>query len=261
MKIYAVQMDIDWESPASNHARAARLIKSASPAPGSMVVLPEMFCSGFSMDSKRICQGKQSVTEEFLAKTAKAHQIFLVGGLPKSGGRGKYFNQSLAFSPEGKLLCRYSKMQPFALGGELAAYTPGEQPCFFEWEHAPVASFICYDLRFPELFRTAVLRGAKIFTVIASWPDIRLHHWVKLLQARAIENQAVVIGVNRIGKDPINAHSGSSLIVDHHGNVLADAGNKEGVISAEIDLDDLDQYRKRFPVLADIREEYRAKLG
>src|SRR5258708_1755802 len=186
MKIYAIQMDVAWEDREPNHARAARLINQAAPTPGSLVVLPEMFCSGFSMNVDKVCETKESPTEAFLAETAKRHSIFLVGGLPKSGPRGKGFNQSLTFSPQGELLCRYSKMQPFALGGELAAYTPGEQPCFFDWHGIPVASFICYDLRFPEVFRTAVLRGAKMFTVIASWPDTRLHHWGKRLQARAI---------------------------------------------------------------------------
>jgi predicted amidohydrolase len=107
-------------------------------------------------------------------------------------------------------------------------------------------------LRFPEIFRTAVKRGAEVFVVIADWPNRREHHWVTLLQARAIENLAYVVGVNRAGKDPFHVYPGRSMIVDPHGKILADAGLNEGIVSAEIDPVVVRSWRKDFPALQDI---------
>jgi len=118
-----------------------------------------------------------------------------------------------------------------------------------------VAPFICYDLRFPELFRMAVRQGAQLYVVIANWPASRVHHWVTLLQARAIENQAYVVGVNRCGSDPKVAYAGRSLVVSPRGVILADAGGGERVLSAELDLAALQAYRAEFPVLQDMRWE------
>ena len=115
-----------------------------------------------------------------------------------------------------------------------------------------MAPFVCYDLRFPEIFRSAVRRGAQVFVVIANWSVKREQHWVTLLQARAIENQACVVGVNRCGTDPKYAYSGHSMIIDAHGTVLAEVGNKETIISADIDLAALELWRKDFPALVDM---------
>jgi predicted amidohydrolase len=157
------------------------------------------------------------------------------------------------FTPDGKELARYSKMQPFTPGGESAKYDAGKSPTVFDWQGFKVSPFVCYDLRFPEHFRTATKRGAQLITVIASWPVTRIQHWITLLQARAIENQAYVAGVNRCGKDPKLSYNGRSLIISPKGDILADAGNGESVISAEVNLDELIAYRRDLPFLADMR--------
>jgi len=118
-----------------------------------------------------------------------------------------------------------------------------------------VAPFVCYDLRFPEVFRIAAARGAQLLAVIANWPSAREAHWLTLLRARAIENQAYVAGVNRCGEDPRLRYTGRSVIIDPRGEVLADAGSDEAVITADIDLADLEEYRRSFPALADMRRE------
>ena len=123
----------------------------------------------------------------------------------------------------------------------------------FHWRDFAVSPFICYDLRFPEHFRVAARRGAQLITVIASWPVARIQHWVTLLQARAIENQAYVAGVNRCGTDPKLSYNGRSLIVSPRGDILADAGNGECVISAGLNLKELLAYRAELPFLADMR--------
>jgi len=116
---------------------------------------------------------------------------------------------------------------------------------------AVVAPFVCYDLRFPEVFRVASAAGANLMVVIANWPSKRIQHWVTLLQARAIENLSYVIGVNRTGNDPTLEYSGRSVIVDYMGEILADAGSDECVISADLDFEELNRWREGFPALRD----------
>jgi len=166
---------------------------------------------------------------------------------------GRATNQALAFGPDGTLLARYSKLQPFSLGGEATAHMAGEEIVDFAWAGLRVAPFICYDLRFPEHFRSAAAHGAEMFVVIANWPARRIHHWTTLLQARAIENQAAVVGVNRCGADPSLAYNGRSVVVSPHGHVVADAGEMERVVTAAIDPEEIRQWRRDFPTLTDIR--------
>ena len=151
------------------------------------------------------------------------------------------------------LLVRYSKIHPFSYGGETEQYAAGKDVLTYRLGEFLVAPFVCYDLRFPEVFRHAVKKGAQLYTVIANWPEPREAHWLALLKARAIENQAFVLGVNRCGRDPKLAYSGRGQIVDPRGQVLADGGGSEGVFGAEIDLGSLLSYRKDFPALQDMK--------
>ncbi|MBL8186663.1 MAG: carbon-nitrogen family hydrolase [Acidobacteria bacterium] len=255
MKIYGLQIDSVWENKALNHAKVTALLDRANPETGSLVVLGEMFASGFSMNVAAIHDSESHETQTFLSRTAAERGVFLLGGIVTKDASGLGRNESVVYSPEGKEVARYCKLQPFTLGGEKANYVAGDDVCLFRWQEFTATSFICYDLRFPELFRRAAQRGANLITVIASWPDARVDHWLSLLKARAIENQAYVIGVNRCGHDPKLYHSGRSSIFDYSGKLLADAGNEEGWIEADVDLASLNEYRKALPFLADIRED------
>lgn len=253
MKLYCVQLDIAWEDKEANFRRVEALLSAARPERGSLVLLPEMFATGFSMNIPRIRDGGEQETPRFLAATARQYGVFMLGGLVaiKSNGRGS--NQAVAFTPQGEELARYTKLQPFTLGEEARHYDAGTEPVVFPWHTLMVSPFVCYDLRFPEHFRLATRRGAQVLTVIANWPAVRIQHWITLLQARAIENQAYVAGVNRCGNDPKLAYNGRSLIISPQGEVLADAGNAPGVIHAEVNVDQLSAYRRDFPFLADMR--------
>lgn len=254
MNVYGIQFDIAWEDKPANFATVHRLLADARPEPGSLVVLSEMFATGFSMNAAAIAEGPDGETFRFLAETAREWRVFVVGGVPTRRGDGVFQNESLLFNSEGNLVARYSKMYPFAPGGEKDHYAAGESPVVAEVAGFPLAQFICYDLRFPETFRLAAARGAEVYTVIASWPEMRIGHWVTLLQARAIENQTYVIGVNRCGRDPFFQHTGRSLIVGPDGAILADAGEGEGVISTTLDRPGLEAYRQRLPFLKDMRD-------
>jgi predicted amidohydrolase len=164
-------------------------------------------------------------------------------------------NLAVAFGPDGREVVRYDKIHPFTLGEEAMHYTAGEGLRYFEWGGMTVCPQVCYDLRFPETFRRAVgERRPQLFAVIANWPSYREHHWTTLLSARAIENQAYVIGVNRAGRDPKHPYPGRTMIVDPHGKVVADGGVGEGVVEAEVGVDVVEDWRREFPVLGDMKE-------
>lgn len=253
MKLYCCQTDITWENKTANHGRVEQMLRAGKPERGSLVLLSEMFSTGFSMNVSGILEGDARETEKFLARLARDFEVHVMGGLVTAAADGHGYNQAAVFSPEGKELTRYTKMQPFSFGAETKHYHPGKEPKFFQWHGLTVAPFICYDLRFPELFRAAVRGGAQLFTVIANWPVTRIQHWITLLQARAIENQAYVAGVNRCGADPKYTYNGRSIIVDPHGNILADAGDGERMISADIDPKIVINWRADFPALRDMR--------
>ncbi len=254
MNVIALQLDIAWEDKSANFTKVRRLLAEAGPERDSLVLLPEMFATGFSMDTEKIAEPYGGETEQFLAGLAKEFGAFVLGGAAMRARDGRVRNKALVFSPAGELLAFYAKMRPFTLGGESDHYTAGERPLVWRWGECTVAPLICYDLRFPELFRaSAAAHRPELFTVIANWPEKRVEHWVRLLQARAIENQAYVAGVNRVGRDPYYAYPGRSLMVDPQGEIVADAGPGEGWIQARLDLPMLAKYRQGLPFLADIK--------
>jgi predicted amidohydrolase len=137
------------------------------------------------------------------------------------------------------------------MGGEDKAHVAGSSVSLFEWQGLKIAPLICYDLRFPELARSAVRAGAEALIYIAAWPVKRIQHWITLLQARAIENLCYVIGVNRCGTDPQFTYSGRSLVVDPHGIIIADAAEQERVVGAQLDPKVVSNWRCQFPALKD----------
>lgn len=255
MQVVCCQLDIAWEDKPANHARVQALLRAVPPEPDALIVLPEMFATGFSMRAGAITDSESRETQQFLAQLAVEHQACVVGGVVTTSPDGRGRNQCVVYSPEGKEISRYQKIHPFTHGGESEHYEAGREVQLFDWGGFRVAPFICYDLRFPEIFRSATRRGAELFTVIANWPAAREHHWVTLLQARAIENQAFVVGVNRAGDDPALHYPGRTLVVDPGGHIIRDAGEGEGVIHAELDHAELASYRDRLPFLADMRPE------
>jgi predicted amidohydrolase len=256
VQIHAVQHDIVWEDKPATHARVASLLAAQPPVPGALLVLPEMFATGFSLDAARTDDTATRVTETFLAQLARQYGVCVLAGVVGRDAAGQPGNQALALAPDGRELARYTKLRPFTPGGETANYAPGERSVIFEWQGWRVAPFICYDLRFPELIRPLAAAGVDLLVFIASWPDKRIAHWVKLLQARAIENQCYVVGVNRVGTDPEHCYCGRSLIVDYFGEIIADGGVGEGALTAPLDRAALDPYRHGLPFLKDIRPEF-----
>src|SRR5207244_1184081 len=156
----------------------------AAPEKDSLVVLPQMFATGFTMNTTAMAESYGGETEQFLARMAKEFGVCLVAGAAMRGRDGRARNKTLVFSPTGELLAFYAKMRPFTPGGEAEHYAAGDGVATFRWADATVAPFICYDLRFPEIFReAAAAHRPELFTVIASWPAKRIEHRLKVLQA------------------------------------------------------------------------------
>ena len=254
MEILCLQTDIAWHNPIANVANLTALLVEARPVPGTLVVLPEMCMSGFSRDVTAATRGVTE-TELALAGLAVKHGVALMAGLAtRADNCGA--NESVTFGPDGTELARYRKLQPFSMAGESDSYPPGTQIVTFNWGGFTISPFICYDLRFPEIFRAAVDKGANIFAVIGNWPNRRQQHWNILLKARAIENQAAVIGVNRAGTDPEHSYSGGSLILGPQGEVLAEAGDAPVFIHADVSPALVADWRTQFPALRDRRPDY-----
>jgi predicted amidohydrolase len=254
MRVHLVQLDIRWEDPVANRARAGELIAAAGPSAGDLVILPEMFDTGFSFAVDRTAD-RDGGTRGWLVATARRHGCTVLGGFTMPRGGGGATNRALAAGPDGLVLAEYDKRRLFPLGtpSEADRLTPGDRVAVFRWESGAgsrplsVAPVVCYDLRFPELFGAGLTEGAEAFAVIANWPAERAGHWRALLVARAIENQAWVFGVNRAGADPSLRYAGGSIVIGPRGEVAGEADERERVLSVEIDRTGLDDWRARFP--------------
>jgi len=251
LPIHAMQLDSLWEDKAANFAHVREILHARPPVAGSLVVLPEMFGTGFSCELSMTAESVGGETEVFIRSLAMQYQCCVIGGVVTHGDNNFGRNQALVIAPDGSQLTRYTKRNPFSLGGETAVHQRGTAPVIFDYGGFKIAPLICYDLRFPELARAAVKLGAEALVYIAAWPVKRVQHWITLLQARAIENQAYVIGVNRCGTDPHYSYNGRSLVVDPHGIIIADAGERETVLRTEIETAILTEWRTQFPGLRD----------
>lgn len=251
MQAVVLQLDLLWHDRAGNHAMAMEALRRDPPTPGDLVVLPEAFPVGFTMRIDEVAD-RTDATGAFFCDLAKTFGVTVVGGnMIKPDHLGR--NIAIVANPNGEIVTRYEKLHPFTFSGEHTHYKKGEQIAQFQWNEATVSPMICYDLRFPEAFRIATKSGTQVFVVIANWPSARVRHWLTLLTARAIENQAYVIACNRCGADPHVTYPGRSVIIDPQGNTLADAGDAPCIIRAPIDLETLLAYRKTFPALNDMR--------
>ncbi|HBE68289.1 MAG TPA: amidohydrolase [Planctomycetaceae bacterium] len=253
MKVYPVQLNMLWQDKAHNLARVEKLVSSLEAEPGSLIVLPEMFATGFSMQVDVTAQTTERESEELLRRLASKTDCCILGGVVSPSEDGQAANEAVAFAPNGDELVRYRKQQPFSMFGEGEKYPAGEVYKIFHWHGIKISPFICYDLRFPELFRPAALAGAELIVVIACWPAVRSEHWVRLLQARSIENLAAVVGVNRCGEEPNLTFDGRSTGFDHLGNQLFEFDSNEQTASCEIDIGPLRKWRETFPALRDAK--------
>jgi predicted amidohydrolase len=261
MDVIALQLDLAWESPAENLGAVQDALAAAPVAAGSLVVLPEMFATGFSMATSRTTEAPGGPTESALAGLARDYAVYLVAGLAVAVPGGAAANQAVGFGPDGAVAFRYTKLHPFSAAGEGEYYPAGDAVVTARLGGFTLAPFVCYDLRFPEVFRAAAAAGTDLFVVIANWPARRHDHWLLLARARAVENQAYVVAVNRCGSDPDHSYAGGTAVYGPHGETLAAAGSEPATVRAHLSPAAVADWRARFPALRDRRPTPPAVVG
>ena len=250
MKVAAAQMDIVWHDRSANHEKTRRIAAQAKEAGADLLVLPEMFATGFSMDTSITSEYLDGPTPELLRALARELGLAVVGGFVLARDDAGPQNVALAVDRNGKDLALYAKIHQIGLLGEDVSYDPGKSPVPFDLGEIRAACFICYDLRFPELFRV-VVDQCSLILVLASWPATRHHHWELLLRARAVESQCFVIGVNRVGEGGDLSFLGGSAIIDPLGHVLARGGDKETLLLVDLNPAIVTEVRSTMPFLKD----------
>lgn len=264
MRAHLVQFDIAWEDPAENHRRVDALLAGARIDAGDLILLPEMFDTGFSLNVERTAD-TSGRSAAYLAALARRSGAVVQGGVTAVGPDGRGRNRALVYDGAGREIARYDKVHPFSFGREPERFAGGDRAATYGWgaegARTLVAPIICYDLRFPELFRAGLLLGAEAFAIGANWPSARVHHWRTLLAARAIENQAVVLGVNRCGADPFLEYPGASAAIGPRGETLGAAGSDQEVLGVEVDPEAIRAWRREFPAWHDGRPGLLPSLG
>ena len=255
MRVAAIQHDIAWEEPQRTREHVRPMIAKAAADGARLIVLAEMFATGFSMQPERVAEDEGGPNERFLLEAAAEHDAYLIASIAQRGRDGNYRNNAVVATPAGEVT-RYAKIHPFSFAGEHERYTAGTERCTVTVEGLRVSPFVCYDLRFADEF-WALAHDTDVYVVPANWPTPRHEHWRALLRARAIENQAFVVGVNRVGAVRELGHSGGSAIIDPLGTVLAGDDpadeSREAVYCADIDPATVREVRAKFPFLADRR--------
>ena len=284
MKIALCQLAIQFENKEVNARRVIRFMEQARSAGADLVLFPEMSLTGFSMnirltgernmesvermraEAERIGiavgfgwtalvrSGTKEEADESDADTVADEQA--ADGHPAPGERGA--NHYTVISAQGKVLGDYVKMHPFSYSGEDRYFLKGDSPVHFELGGIPFSTFICYDLRFPEIFQ-AVSPEAHVMIVAADWPGSRREHWQCLLRARAIENQCYILGINSVGDQNGLHYTGDSCVIRPDGTVTEQLSEEEGLILYDL-LDDAEDFRKSFPVRQDRRPGLYARL-
>ena len=254
MKVAAVQHEIVWENPEATRAHIAPLVAAAAAGGARLIVLTEMFATGFSMRPERIAEPEGGPNEQFLLDQARLHDAFVIGSIAQRGADGRHRNNAVVAAPDGAVH-RYAKIHPFSYAREHLHYAAGEHPLTLDIDDLRVSVFVCYDLRFADEF-WLLAESTDLYVVPANWPAPRREHWRALLRARAIENQAYVVGVNRVGSaataDGLD-YAGDSAIIDPLGRVLTEASVGETVLFADVDAQVVKQIREELPFLPDRR--------
>jgi len=258
VRVAGIQLDVVWENPAANLARVEPRVADAAAAGARLIVLPEMFATGFSMSSVAMAAHAEGIRSA-LAALARRHRVWLLAGYAEPGA-GRPHNACSLLTPDGDEALHYRKIHPFTLAGEHEHYESGAAMATADVEGVRVTPTICYDLRFPEIYRAAAA-GTDLFVVIASWPDRRSFAWRTLLAARAIDCVAWVLGVNRVGTDPYGVpHRGDTSLVDPMGQAVETLAWDEGVVAGEVDAVRARELRQRLPFLADRRPDLYRRL-
>jgi omega-amidase len=248
-------MDVTLGDPAANFEQVRAWTAEAKEHGSTLVIFPELWSTGYDLENWRKYAAKlgEGMFSQ-LSDLASEFKISIAGSVMEERD-GKCYNTFVIYDAEGQQQAVYRKIHLFRLMEEEKWLAPGEESVTTESEWGRTGMAICYDLRFTELFRKYALAGSKVAILPAEWPSRRIKHWQLLLRARAIENQMYVIGVNRVGESKGEIFGGSSAVIDPWGEAVVEGDNTPALLHAEIDLDLVDDVRKRIPIFEDRRPD------
>jgi omega-amidase len=253
VRICSAQITSIWEDPDKTLEKAGLLIRHAAVSGAAMICFPEQFATGWDPESHENVQDVNGHIVSSLRELARKNQISILGSFRKRGDPLPK-NTAIVISHDGHVLAAYSKIHLFSPGKEHTGFEPGNDLGIFPLGPMICGIAICYDLRFPELFRLYAQKGAQVVFVPAAWPTQRIKHWELFITARAAENQMYVVGVNTTGITPVDSYSGNSMTADPHGAIISRANDAEQLIFTDLDPSIVVTTRRQFPVEKDRKD-------
>ncbi|MEI7811902.1 MAG: carbon-nitrogen family hydrolase [Ignavibacteria bacterium] len=250
MKLALVQYSPDWEDIENNKKKITSLL-SGQKKDFDLIIMPEMTLTGFTMKSEEFAESVDGNSFAYFSLLAVKFNSNIIAGLIEKES-DEIFNTLVHINRRGELVNKYHKIHPFSYSGEDKNYSKGKNTVITDIDGVKTGLSICYDLRFPELFRFYAKERAELMVIIANWPASRIAHWCALLRARAIENQSFIIGVNRTGADPVLNYNGFSGVYGPYGDELVSLEDKEQIITIDIDMNEVAKTRAKLPFLNDI---------
>lgn len=255
LHVVLAQLNVKFGDPEGNFQHIEEKLRDINfTQKKNLIVLPELFATGYNLDAikKHADTLDNSQIAKFVKKLAKEKHSYVYGSIPELDGENVY-NTGLFIDPEGIILASYRKIHLFRPLQEHIAFLPGKDITTYNSEFGNIGFSICYDLRFAELYVHQRNEGSKIFLLCAEWPIPRINHWRTLIQARAIEHQALIVALNRTGEDPTGLYGGNSIVVAPDGEVLCQGNEQESILECSIDVKE----KSSMPFLFNIKDEKR----
>ncbi len=259
VKVGLIQLDMVHQDVETNRRKAAAMLEKVAASAPDVVLLPETWTSGYSVpvfhDIRRYAEPVDGQSVGMLRRIAAKHGFYLIGGSFAELDGESCYNTVPVIHPDGSLMGRYRKMHLYSAMDEDKAFRHGQDMPVWNSEFGKFAVMTCYDIRFVELSRTYAIRGAHVIFVVSNFPRPKLHHWRTLLQARAIENQLFVVACNRVGSADTSTYFGHSIVVDPWGEIVAEGGEDESIITATLDMTAVGAVRSKIPMYYDRRPQ------
>ncbi|MFA5266519.1 MAG: nitrilase-related carbon-nitrogen hydrolase [Methanoregula sp.] len=253
VRICSAQIAGIWEDPEKSLEKAGVFIQHAAASGAALICFPEQFATGWDPGSGKNLEDTSGLIVSSLRTFARNNQIAVIGSFRKQGNPLPE-NTAVVIDNEGRILTTYSKIHLFSPGDEQNGFSPGSELGIFTLGPLRCGMAICYDLRFPDLFRIYAQKGVQVVFVPAAWPHKRIHHWELFISARAAENQMYVAGVNTTGITPVDTYSGSSMTADPHGIIISRANDAEQLVFTDLDPVLVENARQSFPVEKDRKD-------
>jgi predicted amidohydrolase len=253
VRICSAQIASIWEEPAKTLEKAGTLIRHAAASGASLICFPEQFATGWDPESAKNLEDTGWLIVSSLCEYARSNRIAILGSFRKKGTHLPE-NTAVVIDKDGGILATYSKMHLFSPAHEQNRFMPGTDLGIFSLGPLSCGIAICYDLRFPDLFRIYAQKGVQVVFVPAAWPQKRINHWELFIAARAAENQMYIVGVNTTGITPVDTYAGCSMTADPHGTIISRANDAEQLVFTDLDPALVERTRQSFPVEKDRKD-------